>query len=417
MQPYKEDSTLSKIGKGVVNYGLGTATRIIESPFQLMMNAASAGGNLIEGKPVTIGEKDFVRDILPSKASQSLDRLEQNNPTLGGLAKTGIRMVADPTTWVAGGFLDDAIRAGTIGKGAVKNTTENLIINANRNQRAVNNVLSKMKSGAKLADSEIEVVKATPELRQLPEAKQYLMLEAPKVRTPKTIEALPVRPNADDVATLRTRAGNMPSTTKYTYFSLDELKQLKKELGSERKRLLDNQIDWLRNTSGKGVEQGTVFRDDIGDVVGRQGRVSKNELWYQDYAKANNYRKPTKFELEEIAEQHLRDGVGTLNGAVPPDEGYLQLSKMLKDVDDEMVNPNRIGQSLNKANEYLDAKRNLTYNVPEQFRKETPFTVSKSSVPPKVQNQFKKEVFNAVDDTAKKADDIKPQIGKKDKNR
>jgi len=52
---------------------------------------------------------------------------------------------------------------------------------------------------------------------------------------------------------------------------------------------------------------------------------------------------------------------------------------------------------LQKAKEiYETAEQNIIHTVPEQYRRETPFTVFRSSEPPKVQPQYAREVFTPI---------------------
>jgi hypothetical protein len=71
-------------------------------------------------------------------------------------------------------------------------------------------VFKKLKGGQKLTAAEKEVVNNTPELRTLPEAKQYLMLEAPKLRTPDVIESLPPKPTTAEIKKLNTPVKALP---------------------------------------------------------------------------------------------------------------------------------------------------------------------------------------------------------------
>jgi hypothetical protein len=54
------------------------------------------------------------------------------------------------------------------------------------------------------------------------------------------------------------------------------------------------------------------------------------------------------------------------------------------------------GRSNALKNQFDAAEQSLIHNVPEQYRKETPFTVVKSSVPQKVESKYATERFNAT---------------------
>ncbi|UYX53362.1 4'-phosphopantetheinyl transferase [Bacillus thuringiensis] len=70
---------------------------------------------------------------------------------------------------------------------------------------------------------------------------------------------------------------------------------------------INEQYNYLKTSSGKGVEPGGIIRDELGDVVDRYGRISNNPSWYQEFYKANG-RKPNNTELRELAEDHVRNG-------------------------------------------------------------------------------------------------------------
>jgi hypothetical protein len=130
---YKEDSTLAKVGKGVVNYGVGGALSLIGnifgSPQQTLMQADRASINAITGKPQDFSQMSFGKDILGTK--------EDN------LLTTAIGTALDPATYVGGGIVDDLTRAGVMGAGAKAGTAENLAANAATGQRAIKGLIVK----------------------------------------------------------------------------------------------------------------------------------------------------------------------------------------------------------------------------------------------------------------------------------
>lgn len=271
----------------------------------------------------------------------------------------------------------------------------------------VGEIFKKLKGKKPLTQVEIETVNATPELKALPEAKQYLMLPEGRITTPDVIEALPSKPTLDDLDMLKRTPSYAAINKKYPSLeSMDiaDLKALSSELKTDKEKLINEQIKWLKETSGNGVEQGKLFRNDMGEVVGRQGRISKNDIWYQEWAKENNYRKIRVGEYREIAEKQLREGFNTSNGYVPPNKDFIFVDEFAKNADIELNSPTRHGEALKKAKQYLEAKDNLEHTVPEQFRKETPFTVSRSTVPPKVDSKYAKEAFDPLGGKLPKAE-------------
>jgi hypothetical protein len=123
---YKEDSNLAKVGKGIVNYGIGGALSLVGNifgaPQQAMMQTTRATANAVTGKPQDFSEMTFGKDILGAK--------EDN------LLTTAVGAALDPATYLGGGIADDLSRAGQFGKGATLGTAENLTANAARGQRA-----------------------------------------------------------------------------------------------------------------------------------------------------------------------------------------------------------------------------------------------------------------------------------------
>lgn len=95
------------------------------------------------------------------------------------------------------------------------------------------------------------------------------------------------------------------------------VKKFTKDIAKAKKMKLEieNQIKWLKNTMGKGSTHGTIYRNDQGEVIKQVGRVSNNEIWYQNFYKSNS-RKPTSTELEEIAIKQLRNGYSSNSGMI-----------------------------------------------------------------------------------------------------
>jgi hypothetical protein len=134
IQPYAEDNPLQKVGKGLVNYGVGTAGRIAQAPAQAMMDATVNLQNIAKGKPLDFSEKSFTKDILPASVGQGLEGLKKNHPVVGGFVQAAAEGLSDPTTYVGGGILDDLTKAGTVGKAAKVGTQENMLLQLNKNK-------------------------------------------------------------------------------------------------------------------------------------------------------------------------------------------------------------------------------------------------------------------------------------------
>ena len=82
---------------------------------------------------------------------------------------------------------------------------------------------------------------------------------------------------------------------------------------------LKMQIDYLLNSllKKKGVAQGYLTYNNIGEVVTRIGRVSYNPKWYRDFY-AEWGRVPTTKDLPLIAETQLAEGYWGEEGYIPP---------------------------------------------------------------------------------------------------
>jgi hypothetical protein len=121
--PVKEsDPFLAKAGKDILNYGLGTVGRIFSAPQQALMQADRAAVNALTGKKQDFSEMTFGKDILGAKKDN--------------LLTTAIGTALDPATYIGGGIVDDMARVGRFGQSARLGTTENLMSNATRGQRA-----------------------------------------------------------------------------------------------------------------------------------------------------------------------------------------------------------------------------------------------------------------------------------------
>lgn len=149
---YKEDSPLAKIGKGIVNYGVGGVSslfnNIMGAPGQTMMQTVTNTKKAVENKPLDFNQKSMKNDIYPKQYGQFVDKLAQKGP-VGAVASGFIQGagegIPDPGTWVGGGIVSDLSKAGIMGKGAKVGTAENLAANAVRNQKAILSI-NKLKS-------------------------------------------------------------------------------------------------------------------------------------------------------------------------------------------------------------------------------------------------------------------------------
>lgn len=154
----KEDNTLAKIGKGIINYGAGgvasLAGNIFSSLGQAGMQLVTNTDKAIKGQKLDFTQKSLKKDILPKQYGQFVDNLAQKG-SLGELAsgfiQGGVEGSLDPGTWAGGmGMIDDLNRMGLAGRSAKVGTMENLSANAARGQNAVKG----MKPGVQSATRE-----------------------------------------------------------------------------------------------------------------------------------------------------------------------------------------------------------------------------------------------------------------------
>ena len=139
---YKEDPTLAKIGKGIVNVGIGAPLSLISNimnvPQQAIMQTVSNVGRTIQGKPLDFSVKTLRKDILPPEYDAALRRLAETGQG-GEVASQAIELLAemglDPATYIGGGIADDLSRAGLHGKGATPGTQEYFDVYARRGEK------------------------------------------------------------------------------------------------------------------------------------------------------------------------------------------------------------------------------------------------------------------------------------------
>jgi hypothetical protein len=178
---YKEDTKLAKVGKGVVNYGVGgilsLGANIFGAPQQSIMQADRAAVNAVTGKPQDFSEMNFARDIIGTD--------ENNIPAnIAGMA-------LDPATYFGGGVLDDFSRAGRFGASAKVGTSENLTVNAAMGQKAAKDIpLTPQVSTREYRNAERNAVKKeavkAPDVIYAADNNRPLALPAPAKQKPVT---------------------------------------------------------------------------------------------------------------------------------------------------------------------------------------------------------------------------------------
>jgi len=373
---YEEDTGLAKLGKDAVNYGVGTASRVAEAVPQAAMKVVSNIGNAIQGKPQDWSDKTLRKDILPPAYGNALKKLATKG--IGGeIAAQGIDMLInmglDPTTYVMGGVIDDLAKAGITGK-ASKPSTEFVKLAGERQFAMVAKQTGKTAvgaidtvGGANKAELQNNFItpKKIEEPGMLTEAKQPLMLEAPKLRTPDVIEGMPIKPKSTEIKKLKTPVKNLPKEKaiieKKPDFTVDQYGNVLKS--SQKSPLLLDAPEVMQSLSEKAKQ------------IERPFGVTKNEAKKMNLPK--NITKQSELIPEKPVIKNQADWVKSLRKI---DTADLAEKKALKE----------------KLRQYEEATRNTSYNVPEQYRKETPFTVSKSTTPNKVESKYAKERVTGI---------------------
>lgn len=128
------------------------------------------------------------------------------------------------------------------------------------------------------------------------------------------------------------------------------------EYKAEKQKVLNDQIEYLKNSQKKGVTQGMLIKDSNGNVINRVGRISNNEKWYKDFY-SENKRPPNKKELEQLAEKQLKNGYESNDGIVSPNEYYNNL-------DNEILNSITKKDSLSKPQKFT-LKKQEAINLPD----------------------------------------------------
>ena len=104
-----------------------------------------------------------------------------------------------------------------------------------------------------------------------------------------------------------------------------------KDLYESRDEIISEYVSLLRRQANQGVDQGNLTYDVEHNVVGRQGRVSRNKTWYSDQTeKGKGKQYINKKEYWEIAVKHLFNGYTDLiEGENPADQGFVDLQNII----------------------------------------------------------------------------------------
>ncbi len=158
IQPKETDSTLGKVGKGIVNYGVGSALRTLDAPFQLIKQGAYNLRRAATGQKADFSKNLTALNVLLKPEEEAA--FKQKTPKLYNLANLASETILDPTTYVAGGIIDDLAKAGAtklgaFGKYGTTGTTENVEALGRMGQKILGGQAAKpaAKTTAKVADN------------------------------------------------------------------------------------------------------------------------------------------------------------------------------------------------------------------------------------------------------------------------
>jgi N12 class adenine-specific DNA methylase len=121
----------------------------------------------------------------------------------------------------------------------------------------------------------------------------------------------------------------------------------KEDYEKEFNNYLNAHVEYLKESGGKGVEQGNVIKNEQGEISGRYGRISKNPQWYQVFYKENG-RKPNNREYNQLALDHLLNGFG---------DEFGQISAWTPDVIHHLEEEERNLEKILEVSENEDSRR------------------------------------------------------------
>jgi hypothetical protein len=320
-----EKSTINKSLSNAANSPIAKAglktLELADRPSQAVKGALVENQNVKQGdfigtaKALVSGAK---KGITGEKTYAAKDALQYGKTDLykklPDIGKGAIDFLAeatiDPTNLTPAGLVKGATKGITKGlaKGAIKKTaTENTVDLAKsllKNQ-------TKTKPIRDFGEAMVGDAKA------LPPPSKLLQLEAPKLRTPDVIYGMPPKPTTK---TFKTAENYLKPQAKQ--------EATIKDYASTLKDFRDVFIkEYMEPGAGNGVNQGNLNRTLAGDVVGRNGRTSNNDIWYQEYFKETGklWSKTSKADKEKLADKFLKEGMPTSGGFMPPDKSYLKL--------------------------------------------------------------------------------------------
>lgn len=225
---------------------------------------------------------------------------------------------------------------------------------------------------------EVKEILALPEPKQRGQQNRTITEEI--INIPETKPRGLPEASADDIA----KSTNIQSAKN----DIKEISNTIKELENEYEKAIVEQYQYLKNSIDNkgGVNQGKIFRDKNGDVIGRAGRTSENPKWYRDFFAENN-RTPTKRELYDLAKKQVDEGFQDDFANVPSwkqennyDETISalnqvknQLESSVKELDNSVVRTNQLSKETTAGRKggvfkQLDESLKIDPEVPKEPR-------------------------------------------------
>jgi hypothetical protein len=135
-----------------------------------------------------------------------------------------------------------------------------------------------------------------------------------------------------------------------------KLTPTEQEYQNELNQAVQQQVDYLKNSMGKGVDRGTTSNGELGNFKEVTGtfNVSRNPKWYQDFYKQTG-RKPNKSELEQLAKEHVLGGFQDEHGNIPA-----YVPKKIQDLNDQI---DQVKMYLDELNQQPKSPTNDGYTV------------------------------------------------------